>query len=83
MLPERTFAIGGYACIALGGAFALSLLSDVGSPVLLSAIETSVWLIGLGAFFLYVSRQARQSRQRLLASVTPIVGETGRTGNDN
>jgi hypothetical protein len=67
MLIERTFAVGGVLCIVLGALLAAAFLSAGGLALLAGAVLGPVLLIGFGGFFLYVARQARQDRQRLLA----------------
>lgn len=66
MLLERVFLIGGILTILLGSLLASS---DVLAGTLVEYppfIEAAVLMIGFGIFFLYVSRDARRERLKLL-----------------
>jgi len=66
MLIERTFALGGWVCIVSGVALALAIV--LLAPGAWVALSSSAFLIGFGALFVFVGRDARRSRLELLAS---------------
>jgi hypothetical protein len=70
MLPERVFSVGGGLSIATGALLALAGTFE-GSLVLVSILPAAIFLIGFGAFFLYVGSGAKRARQRLLDSPRP------------
>lgn len=70
VLPERIFAIGGWLSIVAGGLFLATFITDP-VPPLWGVIPTGVFLVGFGAFFLYVGKGAQQDRRRLLQSLEP------------
>ncbi len=65
MLPERTFAIGGWAVIALGGLMTTATVVYGIAEVYWPFAAGGVLMIGFGAFLLYVSREAEWDRRRL------------------
>ncbi len=68
VLVERAFAIGGYVLLAVGG-LVLAVFSAYPATALLGFLPAGGFLLGFGGFFLYVGKEARKDRRRLLDSV--------------
>lgn len=70
MLRERVFVIGGALSMA-AGVLLLAAFLQTPVPLLWGALESAVFLLGFGAFFIYVGNGARRDRERLLESPRP------------
>ena len=70
MLNERIFTIGGCLTIVAGVLLLVAFALNPDS-LLWGVIEAGLLLVGFGVFFIYVGREARRGRQRLLDSPKP------------
>ena len=78
MLIERTFAIGGVLVVLFGAALAALVLGSGAWRYGIGLLLAPALLVGFGVFFLYVGRQAREDRERLLAVGDPARAAAGR-----
>jgi hypothetical protein len=67
MLIERTFEVGGAMTLASGGLFLAYLVESGILFAYPGFLVAGAGLVGFGAFFVWVGRQARQERLALLA----------------
>ncbi len=67
MLVERVFELGGILTIVFGAALAVLLYATDAGSYGVGIFLGPLLLIGFGAFFIGVGRQARADRQALLA----------------
>jgi len=65
MLIERTFAVGGWLCVAAAALYVVAIVGAGAFDAVL--LVTPVLFSVMGAMFLYASAQARADRRRLLA----------------
>jgi len=75
MLVERVFEIGGVLLAATGGVLIAASVWGGFDPYAIGYLETGVLLLGFGLFFVYVGREARRDRRKLLE-----LGELGGVG---
>lgn len=78
MLIERTFAIGGALVLLFGAALAALVVGSGAWQYGIGLVLAPALLVGFGVFFLYVGRQAREDRERLLAVGDPTRAAPGR-----
>jgi len=69
MLRETTFFLGGAVVIVLGGLLGFGLWYAGAGVVYWSAWLSAGIAVGLGAFFLYVGREARAFRREWLRAL--------------
>ncbi len=81
MLPERVFELGGALTIALAGTLLGAVLWAGVGPDYIGFWIVPPMLTSFGAFFIYVGRQARAERRRLLALVEQSTGDSPDTAS--